>query len=145
MKTGLRVLVALSCMAIAGEATASGFYNMPTNLRQCLGYGYGPGFHAPMVLGPMWKTRLASQRIKRMPHALSPPAQSGFAQPSALEMPYASGVHGYGAPTGMPMTAYTWPVISQQSHLPMMTQPVLTSPSRGYGGYETVPAPQPAR
>lgn len=144
MKTGLRVLVALSCVVITGEASASGFYNMPTNLRQCLGYGYGPGYHAPMVLGPMWKTRLASQRIQRIPHALSPPAHSGFVEPSVLAMPHTSTGHGYGVPTGMPTATYSTPRATQPFQQPMIQQAVV-GPSMDYSGYEAVPVPGAAR
>ena len=33
-------------------AQAGGWYHMPTSFCQCMGWGFGPGYHAPLMLGP---------------------------------------------------------------------------------------------
>lgn len=82
MTMGSRLLVALFAPAalLAGEsAVAAGLMNMPTSLRQCLGYGCGAGYHAPIQLALPGTVKTASQpvRYNRRP---GPPAScaSGF-------------------------------------------------------------------
>ncbi len=64
------------CLALCGAppALGSGFYNMPTDARQCLGVGFGPGYHAPMVLVRPWKAKTASQGITWVHAPLRPAA-----------------------------------------------------------------------
>ena len=73
--------MAIVAAAAMAPAFGAGYYNMPTSLRQCLGVGFGPGYHAPMVLGPMWKARAAAQPVERVPAALAPP-YGGFDAPA---------------------------------------------------------------
>lgn len=63
-------------LAIVSVTEAAGWYNMPTSVPQCIGLGYGPGYHAPMVLGP----RLASgKETKRISHvSRAPTARACF-------------------------------------------------------------------
>jgi hypothetical protein len=48
-------IVAVACIAaaFAPPAFAIGYWNLPGNHWQWCGCGYGPGYHAPMVLGPV--------------------------------------------------------------------------------------------
>lgn len=56
---------AMLVMLFAASTHAGGYFNMPSSLRQCLGYGHGPGYHAPMRLAPAWKAPGAAQPIRR--------------------------------------------------------------------------------
>jgi hypothetical protein len=49
------VLVALTLVAIANSRTAqaTGYWNMPGTFCQWCGCGFGGGYHAPLVLGPL--------------------------------------------------------------------------------------------
>jgi hypothetical protein len=69
-KMAVRILlaVAVSCVATSCDA-ASGFFNMPTTLPQHMGMGFGPGYHAPMVLRPYHRAWNEGQGIVRArPH-----------------------------------------------------------------------------
>jgi hypothetical protein len=46
-------LAAALLVGPAAPAGAVGYWNMPTSFSQWWGYGCGPGYHAPMVLGPV--------------------------------------------------------------------------------------------
>lgn len=52
-KLGVAILAVGLLLASAAPAGAVGYWNMPTSFSQWWGYGPGPGYHAPMVLGPM--------------------------------------------------------------------------------------------
>ena len=41
-------LLVAQMLFTAAHTQAAGYYNMPSSLRQCLGYGFGPGYHAPL-------------------------------------------------------------------------------------------------
>jgi hypothetical protein len=47
-------IVVAACMAgfATSRADAVGYWNVPGNFCQCWGYGWGAGYHAPLVLGP---------------------------------------------------------------------------------------------
>ena len=47
----LAALTLTMVTATTSSVFAAGYYNMPTSLPQCLGLGYGPGYHAPLMLG----------------------------------------------------------------------------------------------
>lgn len=89
--------VALAVAAAgANSAEAAGFWNMPSNLRQSLGMGVGPGYHAPLALGRTMRATVAAQPVKRMPHAPIAPAacQNGFyGEMSSLAGSYQSMPH----------------------------------------------------
>ena len=73
------VLVATIVVAASAlPVHAAGYYNMPTSMQQCLGLGYGPGYHAPLLLSRSYKARIATQRVQRLPAPLSPPYPSSF-------------------------------------------------------------------
>ncbi len=90
----LFVLIAASLAAAPAVSAASGWYNMPTSLEQCLGVGFGPGYHAPLLLGPKLKSKIASQRIVRVPTPLTPTPACGFGAASCLIRPASSGPMG---------------------------------------------------
>jgi hypothetical protein len=77
------LIVALAVSAaVAPPAAGVGYYNMPTSLPQSLGMGFGPGYHAPLLLGPKMKAPIAAQSVRRLPAPLPPPACGGFDAPS---------------------------------------------------------------
>lgn len=41
----------LFLLILTVHAHAAGRWNMPTTPAQCFGWGFGPGYHAPMTLG----------------------------------------------------------------------------------------------
>ncbi len=47
-----------------------------------MGMGFGPGYHAPLLLGPKLKAKIASQPVRRLPAPLPPPPCGGFDGPS---------------------------------------------------------------
>jgi hypothetical protein len=52
------VWVALAALAAVGapgveRSRAAGYFNMPGNMMQRTGHGYGAGYHAPLILGPI--------------------------------------------------------------------------------------------
>ncbi|QDT68610.1 hypothetical protein MalM25_15330 [Planctomycetes bacterium MalM25] len=84
MKSRLLCVLTVAGMTLAASGSlGAGYYNMPTNLRQCLGYGYGPGYHAPMLLGPMMKSGIEAQRLRRTPSAFAPPPRAWAHGPTA--------------------------------------------------------------
>ncbi len=62
---GVLILAAVVVMAFASSAGAVGYWNMPTSVNQWWGYGCGPGYHAPMVLGPMSARGLVRPEMER--------------------------------------------------------------------------------
>ena len=50
----LTAVLAISLAAICAEqARAAGYWNMPGTYAQRAGHGYGGGYHAPLLLGPV--------------------------------------------------------------------------------------------
>jgi len=77
-KTARLAAAILVTLAACGPAQAVGRWNLPSAACQWLGYGYGPGYHAPMLLGPAHKAPVARHGVRRLPQ---PPAQ-GWLTPS---------------------------------------------------------------
>lgn len=124
--------VAAVAAAAPGKACASGYYNMPTSMQQCLGVGFGPGYHAPLILGPAMKARIASHRVQRVAAPLSPPRNT-FAEPTVWG--------GSGASYGQvaPFTGHTTSHPAPVSYDHRTVRPVVTTiapPSA-----EVIPAP----
>jgi hypothetical protein len=50
-------VVCVAALAVVGisvpSVSAAGYWNVPSSFCQCIGYGYGAGYHAPLVLGPI--------------------------------------------------------------------------------------------
>jgi hypothetical protein len=57
-------------VVLAASATAAGRWNMPSRAIQYTGLGYGPGYHAPLVLGPSWQAGVANPGVERLPAPL---------------------------------------------------------------------------
>lgn len=149
-----RLFVAL-LVGTTSAASAAGYYNMPTSLRQCLGMGFGPGYHAPLLLGPSLKAGTATKPVTRLPMPLAPPATAGFtATPtlfSGAEFPY--------VPTGMTEQPVSPSLPAESIHPAAMddgttigtpirrtpssarTAPIFAPPTQG----EIIPLPQPTR
>jgi hypothetical protein len=68
-------IVAVSAVVLlsftARPASAIGYWNMPGNFCQCFGYGWGPGYHASMVLGPPTCEGIFAHDVVRLPAAPS--------------------------------------------------------------------------
>lgn len=131
--TVLAIALAL-CPALAHGA---GYYNMPTSWQQCLGVGFGPGYHAPLLLGPKMTAPIASQRIHRLPGPLPPPPRgAGFAGPTCLDCGFGSHPVAYGSSAAYeheaPFEPYAAPTYTE-----IATPPVFAGPSLG--------APKPDR
>ena len=47
------VVTAVLGMAGAIQACAAGYFNLPGTITQWAGHGYGAGYHAPLILGPI--------------------------------------------------------------------------------------------
>lgn len=65
-RCGIAALVIAA--AAAPAAQAAGPWNMPTNLRQCLGFGVGPGYHAPMILSNPLRSTTAAKGVVYVRH-----------------------------------------------------------------------------
>src|SRR6476660_3158278 len=63
------VLWTTSCIE---QAQAGGYWNMPGTYAQRSGHGYGAGYHAPLMLGPVrWDGWGLGNQV-RLPHAPLP-------------------------------------------------------------------------
>lgn len=93
----------LTVVMASSPVFAAGYYNMPTELPQCLGLGYGPGYHAPLLLSRSYKAKTATQRVRRLPAPLPPQQSSCFGTVSSWDSPCETGSCGghYGAGTIM--------------------------------------------
>ena len=63
------VLLAATC---AEQARAAGYWNMPGTCAQRAGHGYGGGYHAPLMLGPVRCDGWGLGTPVRLPCAPSP-------------------------------------------------------------------------
>jgi hypothetical protein len=121
----LAVAVAtLSVVPSVRQARAVGYWNLPGNFCQSSGYGWGAGYHAKLVLGPINCHGCCAHNEVRLPYAPQPPYSCycqngcgyGFAQPSVLA-PSAG-------PTAVPATEYEVgapvPVEVEQNELPAL-------------------------
>ena len=78
---------------VAAPAGATGYWNVPSTFCQCVGCGWGAGYHAPLVLGPITCGGWCDPNEVRLPY--SPAAAYGCyssgdggcncGQPSRLE------------------------------------------------------------
>jgi hypothetical protein len=58
MRRGLSIVhIAVTAFSVVAgstsELSAAGYWNMPGTLAQRTGHGYGGGYHAPFILGPI--------------------------------------------------------------------------------------------
>jgi hypothetical protein len=95
-------IVAAACSVgfAMSRAEAVGYWNMPGNFCQCWGYGWGAGYHAPLVLGPPTCSGWLNPHEVRLACPPGPPCYCGSScgcgdgdqslwQPSALPGQYA--------------------------------------------------------
>jgi hypothetical protein len=86
------VVATLSAVASTEQAVAVGYWNVPGNVCQWNGYGFGAGYHAKFVLGPITVHDCCAHNEVRLPYAPQPPYSCycqngcgyGFDQPSVL-------------------------------------------------------------
>jgi hypothetical protein len=73
-------VVASVCVAAATvpRALAVCYWNEPGNFCQCAGYGYGPGYHAPLILGPPDHCAWFSSNEVRWAFPPGPPNYCGY-------------------------------------------------------------------
>jgi len=69
---GLMAGAALTILDVA-PAAAIGYWNMPGTFCQCFGCGWGAGYHAPLVLGPMSCEGFCGPDVVRLPSSPSAP------------------------------------------------------------------------
>ncbi|MCO6047654.1 hypothetical protein NG895_27430 [Aeoliella sp. ICT_H6.2] len=107
--------VAATVCVSAHDCRAAGRWNLPSTANQYMGFGFGPGYHAPMVMGPAWRGKAASPGVRRVPTAWKP-ACGGFGMPC-----YSAG--GYPTPASdQPELA---PPVPQQVAPQVLVAPVL--------------------
>ena len=58
---------ALLVLTSASSASAVGYWNLPGTYCQYYGYGNGPGYHVPMVLGPVACDGFFGMGVRRLP------------------------------------------------------------------------------
>ena len=114
----LSIFVTLTAASMAG---ATGYWNVPSNSCQWLGYGYGGGYHAKFILGPITYECLYPPNEVRLPYAPNPYA----CQPC-----YDGCGSGYGAGTGPTMmepvesaAPLFQPVAAPSARLPVLFVP----------------------
>jgi len=52
-------------------AGATGYWNLPGSFCQCMGVGWGAGYHAPLILGPITCDRWCDHNEVRLRHSLA--------------------------------------------------------------------------
>lgn len=131
--------------AVASPAVGVGHYNMPTSLPQCMGMGFGPGYHAPLLLGPKWKAGVAAQPVRRLPAPLPPPACGGFDAPSVWgEAPPPSGGPWHAPPlNGVQQQATIGETLLFRAAEAAKAVAPATRGTGFVGGAEVIPAPSP--
>jgi hypothetical protein len=67
--SALTIIIVLGSAAVA---SATGYWNMPGTFCQWSGHGYGGGYHAPLVLGPVTYECLSTPNDVRLPCAPNP-------------------------------------------------------------------------
>ena len=81
----LKTLATVSiAVLLCSHANGAGWFNMPTSPCQCIGYGYGPGYHAPLVLGSPLASGTEAKRLLRVQRAPISSTCSSFDAPSSL-------------------------------------------------------------
>jgi hypothetical protein len=63
----------LAVFSVAAPAGATGYWNMPSTFCQCMGVGWGAGYHAPLLLGPIRCDGWCNNKEVRLPFSPSPP------------------------------------------------------------------------
>ena len=71
----LRFTSVLTTLIVLGSGTvvgATGYWNLPGTFCQWSGYGFGGGYHAPLMLGPITYECLSTPNDVRLPYAPNP-------------------------------------------------------------------------
>lgn len=134
LRTGLVTFIAIAWTSVVNAG--GGWYHMPTDFFQCMGWGFGPGYHADLVLQKGGIYPHTHNRIVRVPVA-----------------PFATGVGCYGCntcgmsqlpgceiaplpysePTSADVTPSTTPqpvVLASATPAEQVTTPIATAPVR---------------
>jgi hypothetical protein len=62
------IIVVSAVMTASGPSLlATGYWNLPSTFCQCVGYGNGAGYHAPLVLGPIYCDGYFDSKEVRLP------------------------------------------------------------------------------
>lgn len=103
----LAVILAVVLGAASTEQTrAAGYWNMPGTHAQRTGHGYGCGYHAPLMLGPVRHDGWGLGAPVRLPCAPSPYYGCGGCSDCGRLVEAASSIEGF-VPTTAPMPAPT--------------------------------------
>jgi hypothetical protein len=87
------LVLVVAVLATAAPAGAAGYWHVPSSFCQCVGSGWGAGYHAPLVLGPGSCRSLCTTNEVRLPYAPAPyygctmqnGCAGGYYQPTQLE------------------------------------------------------------
>jgi hypothetical protein len=90
---GIVFTAVLVASAASTPAFGTGYWNLPSNFCQCLGCGFGAGYHTPLILGPATWDGVCAHNEVRLPCAPTPPygsyghcnCSSHFSAPSILD------------------------------------------------------------
>ncbi|MEM8864313.1 MAG: hypothetical protein AAGF31_02065 [Planctomycetota bacterium] len=138
------VIAAVCLLASSSTAEAGWPFNMPSNLRQQLNFGVGPGYHADVILVNPCKSKVIDTRFRYTSHPVKPqPNCYGFCG-AMSSLPHESF-----SPAGPPVmpTHYSGPM-----HLPVhpvsagvfpTAEPVFVRPSSPPAAGVSPPAATP--
>jgi hypothetical protein len=101
----------------AAAVHATGYWNMPGTFCQCMGVGWGAGYHAPLLLGPATCAGWCDHKEVRLPHSPAPlcgcyrscGCDGNAGQPSRLE----AVVSPPSTPAPVPVTAIFAPPVER--------------------------------
>ena len=118
------IAATLALVSTSERAIAVGYWNVPGNFCQWHGYGFGAGYHAKFVLGPITCHDYFAHNEVRLPYAPQPPYSCycqngcgyGYGQPS-LVVP---SVGPLAAPVPADETSAPVPVEVEQHVLPTL-------------------------
>lgn len=137
--------LALTILAMTpADSHAAGLWNMPTTLRQCMGAGLGPGYHAPIAKGPWYKSTVERQGIVRLRNAPQPPMPAHHAGHYAVDyshstIPAMPASHGY---YSEPTMAAPGTTIFEAPAMAPRVQPVPRSTASGATAPASAAVPQ---
>jgi hypothetical protein len=129
----LAVVSAVVCGAVCTEQVrAAGYWNVPGTFAQRAGHGYGGGYHAPLILGPIQCDGWGLGTPVRLPYAPSPYCACGSYGDCGRMVEAASSMESV-VPTTAPTPSAAAPVETRT------VEPIPAAPSEVVGQ-----APEPA-
>jgi hypothetical protein len=135
----LAVVWAVVFGAVCGErALAAGYWNIPGTFAQRTGHGYGGGYHAPLILGPLQHDGWGLGAPVRLPYAPSPYYGCGCYGDCGQMVEATSSMEGV-VPTSVPA-----PIPAPSAAAPVDTRTVEPVPVPATTPEVAVQAPQPA-